>query len=38
VKERGLEPIAFNAVMTLGTADLPGDWTRRFAPLTVAAG
>ncbi|MFH8929493.1 GNAT family N-acetyltransferase [Streptomyces pristinaespiralis] len=38
VKEQGLEPIAFNAVMTLGTPDLPGDWTRRFAPLTVAAG
>ncbi|QIP85643.1 GNAT family N-acetyltransferase [Streptomyces sp. Tu 2975] len=37
-KERGLEPVAFNAVMTLGTAGLPGDWTRRFAPLTVAAG
>jgi GNAT superfamily N-acetyltransferase len=38
LKERGLAPIAFNAVMTFGVADLPGDWTRRFAPLTVAAG
>ncbi|MEU6766465.1 GNAT family N-acetyltransferase [Streptomyces sp. NPDC046853] len=38
VKERGLEPIAFNAVMTYGIPELPGDWTRRFAPLTVAAG
>ncbi|TLS41467.1 GNAT family N-acetyltransferase [Streptomyces montanus] len=38
VKERGLAPIAFNAVMTYGLAELPGDWTRRFAPLTVAAG
>ncbi|MEV2252333.1 GNAT family N-acetyltransferase [Streptomyces sp. NPDC050147] len=38
VKERGLEPIAFNAVMTYGIPGLPGDWTRRFAPLTVAAG
>ncbi|MFG2498331.1 GNAT family N-acetyltransferase [Streptomyces sp. NPDC048441] len=38
VKERGLEPIAFNAVMTHGIPELPGDWTRRFAPLTVAAG
>jgi hypothetical protein len=38
VKERGLAPIAFNAVMTLGIPELPGDWTRRFAPLTVAAG
>ncbi|MFI8874898.1 GNAT family N-acetyltransferase [Streptomyces sp. NPDC055243] len=38
VKERGLAPIAFNAVMTYGVPELPGDWTRRFAPLTVAAG
>lgn len=38
VKESGLEPIAFNAVMAHGTPELPGDWTRRFAPLTVAAG
>ncbi|WP_367043681.1 GNAT family N-acetyltransferase [Streptomyces sp. Je 1-332] len=38
VKERGLAPIAFNAVMTYGIPELPGDWTRRFAPLTVAAG
>ncbi|WP_018547586.1 GNAT family N-acetyltransferase [Streptomyces sp. LaPpAH-108] len=35
---RGLEHVAVNAVMTCGIADLPGDWTRRFAPLTVAAG
>ncbi|MFI5684578.1 GNAT family N-acetyltransferase [Streptomyces sp. NPDC051636] len=38
VKERGLESIAFNSVMTYGAPDLSGDWTRRFAPLTVAAG
>lgn len=38
VKEHGLEPIAFNAVMTYGIPHLPGDWTRRFAPLSVAAG
>ncbi|MGW5867389.1 GNAT family N-acetyltransferase [Streptomyces sp. NPDC055239] len=38
VKERGLAPVAFNAVMTYGVPELPGDWTRRFAPLTVAAG
>ncbi|GGW45111.1 GNAT family N-acetyltransferase [Streptomyces xantholiticus] len=38
VKERGLTSIAFNAVMTFGVDGLPGDWTRRFAPLTVAAG
>lgn len=24
--------------MTYGTPDLPGDWTRRYAPLTVATG
>ncbi|MDQ0684949.1 GNAT superfamily N-acetyltransferase [Streptomyces achromogenes] len=37
-KARGLEPIAFNSVMTYGIPELPGDWRRRFAPLTVAAG
>ncbi|WP_093696891.1 GNAT family N-acetyltransferase [Streptomyces sp. 2231.1] len=37
-KARGLASVAFNAVMTYGITDLPGDWTRRFAPLTVAAG
>ncbi|WP_019887816.1 GNAT family N-acetyltransferase [Streptomyces purpureus] len=38
LKANGLDPIAFNAVMTYGVPGLPGDWTRRFAPLTVAAG
>lgn len=38
VKENGLAPIAFNAVMVRSLPDLPGDWRRRFAPLTVAAG
>ncbi|MGW1745331.1 GNAT family N-acetyltransferase [Streptomyces sp. NPDC002092] len=38
VKERGLASVAFNAVMTYGIPELPGDWTGRFAPLTVAAG
>ncbi|MER7758413.1 GNAT family N-acetyltransferase [Streptomyces sp. NPDC097619] len=38
LRARGLETIAFNAVMTHRTPGLPGDWTRRFAPLTVAAG
>ncbi|MGW1211743.1 GNAT family N-acetyltransferase [Streptomyces sp. NPDC002499] len=38
VKERGLARVADNAVMTYGIAELSGDWTRRFAPLTVAAG
>lgn len=36
-KERGLTSVAFNAVMTYGISELPGDWKRRFAPLTVAA-
>lgn len=38
LKEHGLAPVAFNDVMTYGISELPGDWTRRFAPLTVAAG
>ncbi|MFE5938889.1 GNAT family N-acetyltransferase [Streptomyces sp. NPDC056470] len=38
LKACGLAPIAFNAVMTRSRPDLPGDWSRRFAPLTVAAG
>ncbi|MFC9467898.1 GNAT family N-acetyltransferase [Streptomyces coelicoflavus] len=38
MKERGLSTVAPNAVMTYGITDLPGDWNRRFAPLTVAAG
>ncbi|MFJ6832695.1 GNAT family N-acetyltransferase [Streptomyces sp. NPDC091209] len=38
LKERGLASVGFNAVMTYGIPELPGDWTRRFAPLTVAAG
>ncbi len=38
VKARGLTSVAFNAVMTYGITELPGDWRRRFAPLTVAAG
>ncbi|MBC9726471.1 GNAT family N-acetyltransferase [Streptomyces sp. TRM68367] len=37
-QQRGLEPVAFNAVMTYGITELPGDWRRRFAPVTVAAG
>jgi GNAT superfamily N-acetyltransferase len=38
VKEHGLASTSFNAVMTYGVSELPGDWSRRFAPLTVAAG
>ncbi|MEV5432266.1 GNAT family N-acetyltransferase [Streptomyces sp. NPDC052701] len=37
-KERGLASVAFNAVMAHGITELPGDWRRRFAPVTVAAG
>ncbi|MEF9905123.1 GNAT family N-acetyltransferase [Streptomyces sp. P9-A2] len=37
-KDHGLDSIAFNTVMTYGITELPGDWTRRFAPVTVAAG
>ncbi|MGW8062100.1 GNAT family N-acetyltransferase [Streptomyces ziwulingensis] len=36
--EHGLASVASNAVMTYGITELPGDWNRRFAPLTVAAG
>ncbi|MBW5480759.1 GNAT family N-acetyltransferase [Streptomyces bambusae] len=38
LKDHGMESIAFNAVMTRSLPGLPGDWTRRWAPLTVAAG
>jgi GNAT superfamily N-acetyltransferase len=38
VKERGLRSVAFNSVMSYGIPELPGDWNRRFAPVTVAAG
>ncbi|MFR9797499.1 GNAT family N-acetyltransferase [Streptomyces sp. MS06] len=38
LKARGLASVTFNAVMTYGCTELPGDWTRRFAPVTVAAG
>ncbi|MFJ8488727.1 GNAT family N-acetyltransferase [Streptomyces sp. NPDC094038] len=37
-KARGLASVAMNSVMTYGITESPGDWTRRFAPLTVAAG
>ncbi|MFJ6611454.1 GNAT family N-acetyltransferase [Streptomyces sp. NPDC091289] len=36
--EHGLEPLTRTTVMTYGVPDLPGDATRRFAPLTVATG
>ncbi|MFF1645056.1 GNAT family N-acetyltransferase [Streptomyces sp. NPDC058240] len=37
-EECGLRPGSSTTVMTLGASDLPGDWTRRYAPLTVATG
>ncbi|MDQ0991843.1 GNAT family N-acetyltransferase [Streptomyces sp. V3I7] len=37
MKERGLRAVGASDVMTYGIPELPGDWTRRFAPLTVAA-
>ncbi|MGW4201040.1 GNAT family N-acetyltransferase [Streptomyces sp. NPDC004726] len=36
--EHGLGTIAFNEVMTYAVDDLPGDWSRRFAPLSLASG
>ncbi|WP_327368630.1 GNAT family N-acetyltransferase [Streptomyces sp. NBC_01217] len=38
LKECGLQAGSVTTVMTYGTPDLPGDWTRRYAPLTVATG
>ncbi|MGW6703339.1 GNAT family N-acetyltransferase [Streptomyces sp. NPDC054956] len=38
LKDRGLDSVTFNAVMTRDIPGLPGDWTRRWAPITVAAG
>ncbi len=37
-KKHGLASVAFNAVMAYGITELPGDGSRRFAPVTVAAG
>ncbi|MGW1465318.1 GNAT family N-acetyltransferase [Streptomyces sp. NPDC002308] len=36
--ERGLAAVSRTTVMTRGCQDVPGDWSRRFAPLTVATG
>ncbi|MER5766996.1 GNAT family N-acetyltransferase [Streptomyces sp. NPDC001985] len=38
LKENGLETVSSNTVMTHGISEVPGDWTRRFAPLSVALG
>ncbi|MEV8624923.1 GNAT family N-acetyltransferase [Streptomyces sp. NPDC051079] len=38
LKANGLEQIAETAIMIRSLPGLPGDWRRRFAPLTVAAG
>ncbi|MGA4860234.1 GNAT family N-acetyltransferase [Streptomyces koyangensis] len=35
--ERGMPVVATSELMTRALSGLPGDWTRRFAPLTVAA-
>ncbi|MEU7291821.1 GNAT family N-acetyltransferase [Streptomyces exfoliatus] len=37
-KENGIDSIATTSLMVRSLPDLPGDWRRRFAPLTVAAG
>lgn len=37
-KENGIDTITTTSVMIRSLPDLPGDWRRRFAPLTVAAG
>ncbi|MFJ9679870.1 GNAT family N-acetyltransferase [Streptomyces sp. NPDC101194] len=37
-RQCGLRNGSETTVMTYGTPDLPGDWTRRYAPLTVATG
>ncbi|MFI1186710.1 GNAT family N-acetyltransferase [Streptomyces californicus] len=36
--DQGLKPVSRTTVMTCGTADLPGDAARRFAPLSLATG
>ncbi|MET7861363.1 GNAT family N-acetyltransferase [Streptomyces sp. NPDC005318] len=38
LKERGLQAAPGTTVMAYRAAELPGDWARRFAPLTVATG
>ncbi|MBT3162535.1 GNAT family N-acetyltransferase [Streptomyces sp. Vc74B-19] len=37
-KDHGLSTVALNTAMTYGITELPGDWNRLFAPVTVAAG
>ncbi|OON79239.1 GNAT family N-acetyltransferase [Streptomyces tsukubensis] len=37
LSSHGLRTVLESALMCRGIADLPGDWTRRFAPLTTAA-
>ncbi|MFF4169825.1 GNAT family N-acetyltransferase [Streptomyces sp. NPDC001744] len=38
LKENGVDSLTTTSVMVRSLPDLPGDWRRRFAPLTVAAG
>ncbi|MFE9850985.1 GNAT family N-acetyltransferase [Streptomyces sp. NPDC005576] len=35
---RGLSAVSTTAVMARGCPEVPGDWSRRFSPLTVATG
>lgn len=37
LRSHGMTPAALSPLMTRGLPELPGDWTRRFAPLTTAA-
>ncbi|MFF6995985.1 GNAT family N-acetyltransferase [Streptomyces sp. NPDC008313] len=37
IQAHGLTSVSTNTVMVLGIPEPPGDWSRRFAPLTVAA-
>ncbi|MYV55751.1 GNAT family N-acetyltransferase [Streptomyces sp. SID3212] len=38
LKHSGLDLISSTTTMTRGIPDLPGDWTRRYAPLNLAMG
>ncbi|MFJ9032963.1 GNAT family N-acetyltransferase [Streptomyces sp. NPDC102274] len=38
LKDRGLKPVTLTTLMAYGDRDLPGDRSRRFAPLNMATG
>lgn len=38
LRKCGLRTVSGTTVMAYGVSELPGDWTRRYAPLTVAMG